>query len=222
MDALVILTVREVLGPPSQDLLSIASVIENEDDIVEPEMLVTAQVEDLQWRDPAWPSPNLFPVRVNEQFELAFNYEDHLRRVDVLTSWGSAESEEGARDAINRQVAVLIDDGAAQPVNIQNFRLGDRFLESAQNWGFGTRPDYARTLIESCARIVIGEPKNDVEPFRVNAKRTSVQRTRQGGALAFRTHLTKKGPGFRLMFWTIGEDLIEFANVGDKDELEIY
>jgi len=75
-------------------------------------------------------------------------------------------------------------------------------------------------LIETCARIVIGYPKNELAPFRIDAN-SSKQRSREDGSRAFRTHLTKKGPGFRLMFWETPTGLIEFANVGDKDELVI-
>lgn len=76
-------------------------------------------------------------------------------------------------------------------------------------------------LIESCARIVLGIPKNTLNEFRENSKATSKQRVREDGALAFRTHLTKKGIGLRLMFWKKQNGTIEFANIGDKDELEI-
>jgi len=76
-------------------------------------------------------------------------------------------------------------------------------------------------LIESCARIVLGVPKNPIKEFRINSKPTSDQRVRHDGSLAYRTHLTKKGAGLRLMIWIRPDGTFEFANMGDKDELEI-
>ena len=62
-------------------------------------------------------------------------------------------------------------------------------------------------------------PKHELKPFydRVSGR----QIFRSDGAHAFRTHLTKKRAGLRLMLWKIPDGTIEFANVGDKDELAI-
>src|ERR1039457_3294181 len=82
--------------------------------------------------------------------------------------------------------------------------------------GFGAR----LSVVDSCARILLGEPKNSVEPFRVSQDSTE-QKTRNDGACALRTHLTKDGPGYRLMLWELKDKSIEFANVGPKNELVI-
>jgi hypothetical protein len=75
--------------------------------------------------------------------------------------------------------------------------------------------------VESCARIVLGIPKNPINEFRERVDGNAKQRKREDGALAFRTHLTKKGVGLRLMFWRHTDGTIEFANIGGKGELLI-
>ncbi|QAZ66814.1 hypothetical protein C3Y92_05980 [Solidesulfovibrio carbinolicus] len=103
-----------------------------------------------------------------------------------------------------------------------DFEIGSGFVHSLHTWGANSRHDYAMVIIESCARIVLGMPKNSINEFRESAKATAKQRIRvDDGALAFRTHLTKKGVGLRLMFWRLAGGTIEFANIGAKGDLEI-
>jgi hypothetical protein len=158
-------------------------------------------------------------VTVECKIPLASSHDALLSQLGVWEVWRNATDERAAVNAINLCVAEIEESGV-RPERKPEFRLGASFLESARRWGFGNRSDYARLLIESCARIVLGIPKHSVEPFRESAD-SHQQRSRDGGALAYRTHLTKKGAGFRLMLWRIPDGTIEFANVGDKDELVI-
>ena len=77
-------------------------------------------------------------------------------------------------------------------------------------------------LINTCAQIVLGCPKNELKPFRANPAPSAPQHVRADGALAFRTHLTKHGAGYRLMYWQRTDGVIEFANIGVKHELIIH
>jgi len=111
--------------------------------------------------------------------------------------------------------SVIVKDG------LYRFRFGSQFLASIQKWGFGNRQDWAMLLIDTCARILLGVPKNEVKPFRISAK-SDVQRQRKAdNAFAWRAHLTKANAGFRLLLWTTPDGVIEFANIGPKKELLI-
>jgi hypothetical protein len=175
-----------------------------------------------------------FPLDVDESFQVCFGHADLLHQVSVLDLWDGASSEAGAYDAINARIAehqrAGLPEGQTageytQGLQTRNgvspFRLGPKFLESARHHDFGTRTDWAANLIDSCARIALQIPKQPVEAFRTDDRAQALQRTRKDGARGWRTHLTKAHEGFRLMFWTTFDGVIEFANVGPKRELEI-
>ena len=139
-----------------------------------------------------------------------------------LELWRSAESEQSVREAVDHQIRKLIDENHLDDFHIHQYRLGPRFVDSVRHWGFHNRHDWARLLIESCARLILGIPKQLCEPFRTDARPTARQVSRASdGAVGWRTHLTKHHEGFRLMFWKSPDGSIEFANIGDKDELVI-
>jgi hypothetical protein len=165
-----------------------------------------------------------FPKTINHELTVCFGYNHVLTSMDVMEIWDGASSAVRVNDAINRMIILHREDGL--PPDRKEFRtysLGKRFLESIHAKNFNVRADWARLLVDSCARIILGIPKNDVEEFREDERPQSAQRVRESdGALAWRTHLTKGNEGFRLMFWTTKDGVVEFANVGPKKELIIY
>jgi len=186
-----------------------------------PEITVTTEVTFVEPYDCSCSPFYQFPILVDESFHICCGHADVLRQVGCSSLWGDANSEQLAIDAIQLRVAELIREGTATNQSVRTFKLGPKFLESARHWGF-TYSGSAMILIDSCARIVIGKPRKDLKPFRTS-KSSADQRVRSSDrALAWRNHLTKGGPGFRLMYWETSEGEIEFANVGDKDELIIH
>ncbi|HBP90841.1 MAG TPA: hypothetical protein DD706_24505 [Nitrospiraceae bacterium] len=160
-----------------------------------------------------------FPAAVSGLIPLATSHNAFLRQLGVWELWKNATDAASAVDAIELCIDELVASGSNDEHRTR-FQLGPGFLESARTWGFGNRSDYARLLVESCARIVLNIPKHLLGVFHEHGDSTR-QRRRGDGALAFRTHLTKKSAGFRLMLWKLPDGTIEFANVGDKDELSI-
>jgi hypothetical protein len=161
------------------------------------------------------------PAQVDESFHICLGHGDILQQVGCFKLWNAGKTEAGARDAIDLRIQELIQQGSANRGQIAAYTLGPKFLASAQQWGF-QRSHLAMILIDSCARILAGIPSKPVKPFR-KSENSSDQRQRVSDqALAWRNHLTKGGPGYRLMYWqkTMGE--IEFANVGPKKELIIH
>jgi len=164
------------------------------------------------------------PQTIENDLTVCFGYDNVLSSMDIMALWDEASSPGKVTDTINKML--IHHREAGLPPDRKEFctyRLGTHFLESIHSYGFHARPDWARLLIDSCARIILGIPKNDVDEFREDERSQSVQRTRKSDqALAWRTHLTKSNEGFRLMFWTTSDGIVEFANVGPKKELIIY
>jgi hypothetical protein len=161
------------------------------------------------------------PAAVNESFHICYGHGDILQQAGCFELWDAGNSESGAIDAIKLRIQELIDQGSAANQDVTPYSLGPEFLASARKWGF-QRPDLAMNLIDSCARIAVGIPSKVVKPFRKSDNSPDQRERTTDKALAWRNHLTKGGPGFRLMYWkkTTGE--IEFANVGPKHELIIH
>jgi hypothetical protein len=158
-----------------------------------------------------------FPLDIVGALPVALHGASLLQSVGCLNLWVKATTTADVRDAINARIEDLLASGTGKRDAVKGFCVGEHFLESAKRNGFGAR----LSVVDSCARILLDEPKNSVEPFRVSEDATE-QRTRIDGACALRTHLTKDGPGYRLMLWELTDKSIEFANVGPKNELVIW
>ncbi|WP_129350673.1 hypothetical protein [Solidesulfovibrio carbinolicus] len=161
------------------------------------------------------------PFSLLQNIPVAFSHEQLIKSLDLWSIWDGASSESAVRLSIETCIKNLISSGTSRD-GAMDFEIGSGFVHSLHTWGANSRHDYAMVIIESCARIVLGMPKNSINEFRESAKATAKQRIRvDDGALAFRTHLTKKGVGLRLMFWRLAGGTIEFANIGAKGDLEI-
>lgn len=160
------------------------------------------------------------PFSLFQSIPVAFSHERLVESLDLGEIWDGASSDKAVRLSVEARVNSIISSGA-ETGGVSDFSIGSGFIESLHAWGADSRHDYAMVTIESCARIVLGIPKNPINEFRESAEGNAKQRTRKDGALAFRTHLTKKGVGLRLMFWRHTDGTIEFANIGGKGELEI-
>jgi len=220
IEMLVIVSVEQQATSSSCGSTVVASAMDDSGrDADPPDIHLSSEVHDWSWiGDELHPLPP-FPAAIAASMPVATSHIALLKQLGVWEVWNNAGSEDSAMDAINLCIEELLASGV-DGEHRRQFQLGNRFLESARHWGFGSRSDHARLLIETCARIVLNVPKNTIDEF-LEAGSSTRQRRRDNGALAFRTHLTKKGAGFRLMLWKLPDGMIEFANVGDKDELSI-
>lgn len=184
------------------------------------EVRVAAHVEEIDSLADAEDWANVLPTDIEEAVPVAFSRDSILEQLGTLRLWGDAESEQDAGDAIDTRVRELLATGTGDREHVKPYLLGAEFLRSVRANAFAARSDLAGILIDSCARIVIDVPKQEVEPFRVS-ENSAEQLVRTDGARAWRTHLTKAGPGYRLMLWTLPNGSVEFANVGPKKELKI-
>ncbi len=194
-----------------------------QDSVVEtcPELTVQATVELVTHFSDSNLWAYILPTQVEESFHVCLGHGDILQQTGCLNLWNAGKTEAGAKDAIELRIKELIQQGSASPGQIAAYTLGPGFLASAQKWGF-QRPDLAMILIDSCARILAGIPSKTVKPFRKSDNSTDQRKRLSDQALAWRNHLTKGGPGYRLMYWRKITGEIEFANVGSKRELIIH
>lgn len=164
---------------------------------------------------------NTPPFLLLQSIPVAFSHEQLIDSLDLWSIWDGASSQEAVRLSIETCIKNLISSGVPGD-GAMKFEIGSGFVQSLHAWGADSRHDYAMVTIESCARIVLDIPKNSINEFRESADTNAKQRSRKNdGALAFRTHITKKGVGLRLMFWKRTDGTIEFANIGAKGELQI-
>jgi len=205
-------------GPESSILVASGSWRE---ELVPEDIAVKADVHDVGLLSTDVSLKNVPPFALLQGIPIAFSHEQLIESLGLWSIWDGASSEEAVRLSIEACIKNLISSGVSGD-GAMEFEIGSGFVQSLHAWGADSRHDYAMVTIESCARIVLGIPKNDIVEFRESAKATAKQRSRtEDGALAFRTHLTKKGVGLRLMFWRRTDGTIEFANIGAKGELEI-
>jgi len=178
----------------------------------------TAQIEDIEWKIN---SDNVIvdrPYAIIDRITVFFSRNGLLESFEPLSLWPASNDPGAAQNAIDCCMARLIAAGTSE-TNRKEYIIGGNFLTTVQKWGCGPEGAHTFTLIESCARIILNIPKHEIKEFFNNSN--NCQQTRNDGAQAFRTHLTKRGAGLRLMFWKLPTGIIEFANVGDKDELII-
>jgi hypothetical protein len=180
------------------------------------ELQISVRVNGIDCSDVCASLMKSVPLDIYRALPVAFQGLSLLQTIGSLQLWARATSTADVRDAISARVEDLLASGTGKREAVLEFWVGEHFLQSAKRNGFGTRLN----VVDSCARILLGVPKYSVEPFRVSEDSTK-QRTRTDGAYAFRTHLTKDGPGYRLMFWELENKSIEFANVGPKGELVV-
>ena len=179
---------------------------------------ISAEIADFEWQSDSDDRDIHSPFAIDDRISVFFSRIGLLESIEPLSLWPATDDTSAAYNAIDCCIARLVAAGTNQEQRF-SYSIGESFLQTAQKWQCGYEGHHAFTLIESCARIVLGIPKHEVKPFYDGA--SGRQKIRDDGALALRTHITKKGAGLRLMLWKLPDKTIEFANVGDKDELEI-
>ena len=214
--------VRLMKTDESCESILVASALGNESISPEPDEIdFESVIHEISFNQKDVNFPNNLPYKSIDKIPVSFSHEHLLSHIDLWEIWNNGADTESVISAIETSIARLVESGVNQDLRV-GFTLGAHFLDSINRWNASTRRDYAMVLIESCARIVLGKPKNPLNEFRMDSKSTSKQRSRDcDGSLAYRTHLTKKGIGLRLMIWKLPDGSFEFANMGDKDELVI-
>ncbi len=152
------------------------------------------------------------PADVSATIKIVKSPLDVLDYVKAKTLWERAEDIGDIHAAIEGRVREIMRAANINHREFSRFSMGSHFLESLRdNQAFGASR-FSSVTLDICARIIIGKPKYEVNDFKAS---------RSDGATAKRTHVTKHKPAVRLMLWVINDDEIEFANIGQKADLEI-
>jgi hypothetical protein len=143
---------------------------------------------------------------------------------DFLFSIGSeklylnAQNHDAYLAAINLKALELLKEADSTFI-LKPFTFGKHFFTSLFENQCGPNEKFGSVCFDTIARVVAGMPKYELKPFRISA--ASQDQKNRNGDLAFRTHVTKSNEAIRLMFWSTTCGRIEFANVGNKQDLDI-
>lgn len=160
------------------------------------------------------------PKRFEEELLCLFDCNDLIAASGALELWNVAKTAEDVRRAIEFRVIEHQEKGL-HPEKIGTWVIGENFVQSLHSWNFDRVESQAELVIDVCARVLLDQPREPLKEFRKSAD-SKKQKVRDDCATGWRTHLSKRGVGFRLMLWRHGNGTIEFANVANKAECEIY
>jgi len=180
---------------------------------------------------------------ISEEIECVFDCNSILEARDAIAIWSAACTPEAVCSAISFRVKShqmkglnsslgvscvhFIDPIEAGKSLVESgkpylmWTIGAKFMDSIHTWNFGNIDSQAELLIDACARILLDKPKQEVKPFR-ESNGSKEQLIRVDGATGWRTHLSKSGVAYRLMYWRLKSGIVEFANVANKWEEKIY
>lgn len=181
------------------------------------ELSITCNIDEVSGEAPEWITP--LPATINRKIHTINRLEEMLNTTSASDLWSrSCTNSDLYFSILCRALEVT---SAMKPgtewTEIPTFVIGSEFCDSLKRNGcYGDGP-YSGIVLDSCARAVVGFPKDPLNPF---GKPSQVRRTRDN-APALRTHLTGKNVGLRLMLWQHQSGKLELANVGPKHELEI-
>lgn len=156
----------------------------------------------------------------------AASVEDFVSSLAGEDLWRHAKTKDEFAYAI-RQAAfrIRVEQGCPNPeANCRAFTLGERFAETLRDKEAAGNGRFASNTLETCARIVAQLPKRECNRFYkrgANGRDQDVTREKDS-AEAWRTHISSEREGMRLMYWERRDEVIEFANIGPKNELEIH
>jgi hypothetical protein len=95
--------------------------------------------------------------------------------------------------------------------------VGGHFVRSLETLNIHRQPAVLRAVYRRAALAALGQLHRvdgaNVHPVRENANADSAQVTRGDGGKLWRCMVTKRGAGYRLHYWTLGETGIELERV---------
>lgn len=169
--------------------------------------------------------PDLFgdiPRRIESQVNVVGMYMEHFLSLCPQETFSKATNEYDVKVSYYIGVVKAIDARGEDwtEFSYSSFELGSSYIASMQanQCCYGQR--FAGVCFDTVVSLLAGSPKNPEMPFRISED-SDVQRVRLGAA-AWRTHVTKKHEGLRLMYWRKDCGGVELANVGNKAELLIF
>ena len=162
-----------------------------------------------------------FPFQFTAPVSIHHSYAEFLDSADGESLYNAAQTEHDIKIAIfvaarRRRYAAGIDVSA---FSAEYFSLGASFVTSLRRNQCQGGHKFGSAAFDAAADIVSGCSGRDENPFWSNENAGEARE--YNGYKAYRTHISKKNEGMRLMFWKSGSGHIVLANVGPKSELQI-
>ncbi len=166
-------------------------------------------------------------LKLHFAIPIARSAADFQEKIPPLCLWRKDSSDDEVELAIRLEALSLMRSAnmASCVTDVPEFRVGRNFLDSLRrNQGIGGGK-FGTTTLDCCAHLVAGIEKYRIGPIKRKSRAKGkglvpVQRNPDGAA-GRRTHISKSNEGMRLMFWQLDDGIVEFANIGPKNELII-
>ncbi|MNT09964.1 hypothetical protein D3C72_1447730 [compost metagenome] len=162
---------------------------------------------------------NSLPTHAKSKISVAKRLPDVMNSIKSDELWKSAIIASDFYFAISIKVMEILKSSGKTPsfYDVPRFVLGSGFIQSIRNHGGFGDNQFSGTILDCCARVVLGNPKEPLKPF---GRPKQMVRDRDS-AKALRSHITSTKVGLRLMVWMKLCGTVEIANVGPKFEVMI-
>lgn len=161
------------------------------------------------------------PKLVNHKITITDELLDYISKIDPEKLYQNSASNSQLKSAIYFGIVKFLSDNGHDPKSFddQSFFIGEGFRDSLIGHECSGTHAFSSLFYETVVRALAGHPKNSIDTFDTSDK-SGVQLVRDGRK-AWRTHVSGKNRGLRLMMWTHPNGVIELANVGNKWEERI-
>jgi hypothetical protein len=163
------------------------------------------------------------PQEIKTTIQVLKSYQMFTVSQNTLSLYNAATDENAIKSAfLVGANAVFAQRGVKRSaLKLEDFSLGEKFIESLDTNQCAPTQKYSGTTFDVICHALAGIGKNSLDPFWKDTTRKE-QRSRANGDLAWRTHITKGNPTLRLMYWKNDVGHIELANIGKKNDVEIF
>jgi len=98
---------------------------------------------------------------------------------------------------------------------LPSFSIGSEFYNSLQCTQSSGHGRFSSVVLETCARVILGNPKYSIDPFTKGPRSQNDEQwvRASDGASGFRTHVTKSGEGLRLFLWKNQNGVLELSKI---------
>lgn len=168
------------------------------------------------------PGQFVVPREISHKVAISDNLIDYILKINAENCYQESANDSELKRALYFGVIQFLAANGHDPRGFddQCFTLGKNFRDSLLGHECSGTHAFSSLLYETVVRALAGHPKNPIDTFDTSDS-SNVQRVRDGRK-AWRTHVSGRGRGLRLMLWTHSNGLIELANVGNKWEEQIY
>jgi hypothetical protein len=141
----------------------------------------------------------IIPFSVFGNIQVAHDPNCVCKALSALAIWDSAQTPLELHFSILLRMAEIDRSGGGDGdlKALPSFMIGSDFFRSLVANQAGPQSRYGSTVLETSARLVLGQPKHSVDPFTKGPRSSAKEQwcRSRDGMLAYRTHVTKSGDG---------------------------